>query len=220
LALAGAAQADVTISTKPTSNIVCDAGVCTPTAKKAVLNASELAGMLASGDVTVNTAGNLASNITVSAPLSWTSTSRLTLDAYQSVSVTKPVSVTGTGAMTITTNDGGSGGDLTFDGKGRVIFWDMASSLVINGQSFMLVKTLGNLRVAVKSNPNGAYALADNYNAQRNGVFSKAPIKELFGTLEGLGNVISNLAMKNFNHNRPRLAFIAAIAARSAISDL
>ncbi len=208
--LAGAAQAEVTISAKPTANISCAAGVCTPTAKKAVLNAGELAGMLASGDVAVNSAGSLAKDIAVKAALSWASTNRLTLDAYQSVTVTKPVSVTGTGALTIITNNGGTGGDLSFDGKGRIVFWDMTSSLIINGQSFTLVKTLKALKSAVKANNKGAYALADNVNAAKSGVLKKAPIKSLFGTLEGLGNVISNLTITSVDHNPPPIGLIGA----------
>jgi hypothetical protein len=207
LGAAGAAQADVEISNKPTVNIACASGICTPMAKKAVLNATELAGMLASGDVTVNTAGGLAGNIGISAALSWASTSRLTLDAYQSVTVTKPVSVTGTGALTIATDDGGSGGDLTFDGKGRVVFWDLASSLVINGQSFTLVKTLDQLRDALKADVEGAYALADNYNAKRK-VFKKAAIQEVDGIFEGLGNVISNFHISTADDKPPPLALI------------
>ena len=203
----GAARADVTISAKPTSNVICAAGVCTPTAAKAVLNVGELAGLLASGDVSVNTAGALAANIQISAALSWTSTSRLTLDAYQSVTVSKPVSVTGTGALTVTTDDGGSGGDLTFEGKGRAVFWDMTSSLVINGQSFVLVKTLNALKAAISADWHGAYALADSDNVKRK-VFNKAPIKRFFGTLEGLGNVVAHFTMSNIRHNPPPLALI------------
>ena len=85
----------------------CDAGVCSPTASNAVLNVNDLTDMLASGDVKVTT-GSGATNIVVKDALGWTSTSRLTLDAIQSVEIDKPVMVTGTGAVTITTNDGGT----------------------------------------------------------------------------------------------------------------
>src|SRR6185295_16277638 len=59
LTFATGAQADLSISNKPTQNITCDAGVCTATAQKAVLNANDLQAMLASGDTVVKT-GTLA----------------------------------------------------------------------------------------------------------------------------------------------------------------
>ena len=141
--LAGtAARADVTISSKPTQNMSCQAGVCTATAQKAVLNADDLAGMLASGDASVAT-GTVANDIELHAALSWASTSRLTLDAQRSVILKKPMSVTGTGALTIATNDGGRNGEFAVvPEQGSVQFWDLASSLVIDGQSFELLPVL------------------------------------------------------------------------------
>ena len=60
-----------------------------------------------------------------------TSTNRLTLDAYRSITFNNLVTVVGTGALTITTNDGGTGGDFRFFGKGHVEFWDTDSDLVV-----------------------------------------------------------------------------------------
>jgi hypothetical protein len=117
------AQADVSISSKPTQNMSCDAGVCTATAQKAVLNVSDLQAMLASGDVAVKFGGG-ALAIQVNDGISWISTSRLSLDANTSVGVHKPVTISGRGALTITYNDGGSGGDLLFDKNGEIDFWD------------------------------------------------------------------------------------------------
>ena len=92
-----AARADITISNKPTENMTCSGGVCTATAKKAVLNASDLANMLASGDATVKS--GIAKSIRVDQLLSWETTSRLTLDAKQSITVNKPITVAGNGAL-------------------------------------------------------------------------------------------------------------------------
>src|SRR3954447_1790741 len=91
-----AARADVAISNKPTQNMSCDNGVCTATAKKAVLNVGDLQSMLVSGDVAVRT-GSAANEININQPLPWANTSRLTLDAQRSVIVNKPMTVTGTG---------------------------------------------------------------------------------------------------------------------------
>ena len=65
VAAATSAQASVQISADPTQNMNCTGGVCTPTAKDAVLNATDLANMLATSDVKVVT-GNRAVTITES----------------------------------------------------------------------------------------------------------------------------------------------------------
>ena len=70
-----AAQAALEISAKATSNVTCSAGVCTPTAKKAVLNVGDLANMLADGDITVQS-GSVAQDIEIDDGLSWTSAHR------------------------------------------------------------------------------------------------------------------------------------------------
>ena len=97
----------------------CDAGVCTAAAKKAVLNVGDLQAMLASSDITVKT-GSVTENIDIDRPLSWASTSRLTLDAHQFVIVKRPVTVTGAGSLTLIDNDGGTAGDLLFLGKAAI----------------------------------------------------------------------------------------------------
>jgi hypothetical protein len=189
------AHADVMISTAPTQNMSCSGGVCSPTAPSAVLNARDLATMLASGDVKVTT-GSGATNIVVKASVGWASTSRLTLDAMQSVEIEKPVMVTGTGGVTVTTNDGGSGGDLMFDGKGNVTFWDLSSNLIVNGNSYTLVGDIATLASDVTANPTGFYALANDYNASADGTYASAPITTWFeGTFEGLGHAIDRLAI-------------------------
>ena len=189
-------HAAVSISTKPTQNMSCSGGVCTPTAKKAVLNVSDLASMLASGDVKVSS-GSLAQNIEIVAAFSWTSTNRLTLESYRSITFKKPVVVAGTGALTITTNDNGSGGDFQFVDKGRVEFWDTSSSLIINGLTYTLVKSIRQIAKAAHTN-GVAIAVARDIGAGRK-VYTSAPVVELSGILEGLGNTISNLTINSDN---------------------
>jgi hypothetical protein len=195
--VAGSAHAAVTIKNRATRNMNCAAGVCTPTAKNAVLNTNDLQTMLATSDVTVNTGANAVS-IAVSAPLTWASTSRLTLNASNSISIKAAVVVEGTGAMTLTPGQGGSGAGLNFFPGGSISFWDNASSLIIAGQSYALVSDLATLNSDVASNPLGRYALAKNYDAT--GVsFSDSPVQApLTGTFEGLGNTISNLFLLPF----------------------
>ncbi len=195
LGTVASAHADLVISAKPTQNVTCSAGTCTATAQQAVLNVSDLAALLASGDVSVASA-SVAQDIEIDATLSWVSPNRLTLDAYRAISFKRPVTVAGTGALTITTNDGATGGDFVFSGRGHVVFWDLTSSLIINGDSYLLVKKLSDLRSLIGI-PGHSVALADNYNAQKKGVYRKSPLKQLYGTLEGLGNVISNLSVSD-----------------------
>jgi len=193
---ATAAQAAVTISDKPTSNMNCSGGVCTPTAKKAVLNVGDLATMLATGDVKV-VSNSQSVDMKFAAPLSWTRTSRLTLDSYRSIVFQQPVSVTGIGALTITTNDGGSGGDFSFENEGHIQFWDLRSSLITNGTGFTLVFNIKQLAHAVISDPAGNYALAKPYNASKDGIYAAPPVGGVVGIVEGLGNAISNLSVNN-----------------------
>lgn len=192
---ASPAQATLAISNQATKNIKCKNGICKATAHFAVLNAGDLAGMLASGDITVRP-GTRALDIDVKAPFSWASASRLTLDAYHSITIARTVTVAGPGALTITTNDGGSGGDYVFADMGRVTFWDVSSSLIINGTSFTLANSIATLASAIAAHPVNSFALANNYDAGVDGTYGSTPSPTtLFGGFEGLGNTISNLSM-------------------------
>ena len=208
------AQADLAISGKATQNVNCVGGVCTATAQKAVLNVTDLTSMLAIGDVNVTT-GAGAITITVESPFSWTSTHRLTLDAYQTVSFRAPVVVAGTGAVTITYNDGGTGGDLIFFPGAKLDFWDTKSTLTIDGNSYKLVSDIGTLSGDVAKRSKGSYALVKDYNAGVDGTYTAAPIATKFGGLfEGLGHVISNL---NIDVHDAVFVGLFAIVGRSAL---
>jgi hypothetical protein len=196
------AHAAVTISTATTKNISCTSGACTPTAKNAVLNVSDLTTMLASGNVTVNTGtGSLAAqveDIVVAASFNWANASSLTLDAYRSVTVDQPVADNGSGAVTLTTNDGGSGGNLSFVSGGSLSFLGISNGLTINGKAYTLENTLASLASAVASNPAGAYAFASNYDANHDGTYGQSPVPTTFtGLFQGLGNTISNVTLNN-----------------------
>ncbi len=201
LVMGTAAQAAVTISSDPTKNMKCAHGVCSPTARDAVLNAVDLANMLASSDVKIKT-GNGALDIAVVSSFSWTSGSRLTLDAQINVAFVAPVDVAGIGSVTILTNDGGTGGDLAFAGGGQLGFRDMSSSLNLNGGNYMLVNDIATLAHAIALNPSGLFALANHYNASVDGTYSNSPIASFSGTFEGLGNTISNLTLADIKSKK------------------
>jgi hypothetical protein len=202
LGMTAAARADVTISTDATANMSCTSGVCTPTAKKAVLNVSDLTTMLSSGNVVVNTGMGLLAkqvkDIVVAAGFNWASASSLTLDAYDSVTVNQPVAVNGSGAVVLTTDDGGTKGALSFGKKGGISFLSTSNSVTINGATYTLVNSVAALAHDIAVNPAGAYALASNYDASQDGIYGTAPIPTtLTGTVQGLGNTISHLTIRD-----------------------
>jgi hypothetical protein len=129
--------------------------------------------------------------------------------------------VAGTGALTITTNDGGSNGDFHFASKGHIEFWDAASNLTINGRSYILRASLKNFRRALR-NGDGAgqyFAQAKNWNLS-NHLYTVSPIAKQFnGTLEGLGNLISHLNVQD-NTYAGDVALIAALGASGTIRDV
>jgi hypothetical protein len=194
-----ASQAAVEISAKPTQNMSCTAGVCSPTAKKAVLNVIDLAGMLAGGDVKI-TSGSLAQDIVIDAALSWTSTGMLTLDAYRAITFNKAVVVAGVGGLTITTNDGGTDGDYEFVGAGHVEFWDLSSRLFINKTSYALARTFKDINLAVRHDAH-FLALAMSLNAKTKKPLTASPILRTPDGFEGLGNTISHLSITDSRDN-------------------
>jgi hypothetical protein len=196
------AQAALNISTQPTQNVICSGGSCTATNSIAFLNVNDLTTMLAAGDVTVFT-GTISNDIKVEAAINWASATRLTLDAHRSIEFKRSVTVAGTGgALTLVTNDnGGNGGDYWFDNSANVTFWDTTSSLVINGQNFTLVKDIATLATAIAANLSGAFALAANYDASADGTYAQAPITFVNGAVDGLGNAISHLSIRDSGHS-------------------
>ena len=209
------AHAALTISKQPTQNVNCSAGVCMATARRAVLNVTDLANMLAASNLTVES-GSSAEDIAFVAPLSWASGNRLTLDAWRSMTFKALMTVSGPGALTVIANDGGTGGAFAFAGHGRVRFWDLNSSVVINGASYVLVGDIAGLASDIAgASGAGNYALADNYNARPDGTYPSAPIPTAFtGTLEGLGNAISNLSINDSTDQD--VALFASLAGASA----
>jgi hypothetical protein len=183
----------------------------------------DLEAMLAAGNVTVTTtaSGIQATNIDVTTKLGWAANT-LTLDSYQSLSVTVPVTIKGNGGLSILTNDGGNGGELAFFGKGHVTFKKLSGKLSINGVSYRLVNSIASLASAIENKPSGDYALADNYDASKEGAYSNAPITQNFtGVLEGLGNAISNLTIRvDTVDTQISLGLFASIGDAGEVSDL
>jgi hypothetical protein len=124
---------------------------------------------------------------------------RLTLDANYNVAVKAAVTVAGTAGLTIVTNDGSTGGDLVFTPTGNVSFWDVNSSLIINGLSYVLANSVAGLASAIAAHPSVHFALASDYDASPDGRYTDAPITDLEGTFEGLGHEITGLRVRSRN---------------------
>jgi hypothetical protein len=121
--------------------------------------------------------------------LNWSSTSRLTFDANTNLNVQAPITVAGSRALTLTYSDGGLNGDLIFSNGGNATFSNLSSSLVINGNGYTLVDTLGALAGAVEVEHSGLFALSSDYDASGDGIYSKSVVENtLSGTFEGLGH--------------------------------
>jgi hypothetical protein len=196
---ASAAQANVTISTNQTQNMACSQGVCAPTASSAILNVNDLESLLASGKVEVTTTGTSveATNLVVDASVTWSSANALALVAYNTVTISEPISDTGHGGLTLTTNNGGSGGILSFGPNGNVTFATPSTKLLINGSQYKLYNTITSLAKAVGKNPAGNFAFAKTFDTGGH-VYKSSPIPTDFtGNFNGLGNTIENLTIND-----------------------
>jgi hypothetical protein len=213
------AAANITISNAPTQNMSCAGGVCVPTGATAVLNVTDLENLLASGNVKITTTGTgiQATDIRLGAKLDWSSSNTLSLDAYKSVSVDKPVSVKGNGGFAVITNDGGNKGEFSFGAGGHLTFANLSSSLAINGVNYSLVSNIGALATAITVDAGGAFALANNYDASRDGTYATPPVSTVFtGAFNGLGNTISNLTINDPVQN----AYVGLFAETSGNASL
>jgi hypothetical protein len=219
LALAAQARAAVVISNAATSNMNCAGGVCTATAADAVLNEKDFRGLISHGDLTL-ASGSAAQDIVIAAKVQWAKNHHLTLDAYRGINFLFELTSEGTGAVTLTTNDGGSGGALSFTSKGKMTFWDPSSALTINGVSYTLANDVVTLASAIAAHPSHAFAFGRGYDASVDGTYGGPPVPTpLSGTFNGLGHTISNLKIVHNGHGRDADALFAAIAIGGKASD-
>jgi len=206
------AGADIVISNDPTENMSCSSNACAPSRKHAVLNATDLLNMLATGSVTVNTSYYHHNHfrllsVYVNVPLSWATPSVLSFE--WDATINAPVTIMGTGGLNfgesafvyapVTVMGAGSITtrlpiNLSF--AGSLTFWDLSSKFTENQQPVTLVGDVTTLAADIAAADGaGFFALANDYDAG-NDTFSKAPIPEFKGYLIGLGHTISNLTIK------------------------
>jgi The GLUG motif len=191
------ATAAVTISADPTSNMMCSSGVCTPTNTDAILNVGDLEALLAAGNVSVTTTGSglEANDIDVIAPFSWATSGALALSAHQSIIFNSSVSVQGTGGVSIAVGNHANV-PLYFLRGASLSFEDLSDVLSINGTRYKLESTITKLARAIAAHPRSAFALAKDYSARHDRIYSASPIAIPFeGKFTGLGHVITELSL-------------------------
>lgn len=188
-----AAQADMAVSKDATQNVSCQAAHCTATAESAVMNVRELKQLLAANPHVALDAG-VASTITITAPLTWTSASILDLRAIKSVVVNERVTVAGQGGVNIYTANSG----LSFAPKASLSFWNLTSPLTINGKAYTLVPDVKTLANGLQQSKGvGLYALANDYDAAPDGSdFYPIYLLGAGSHIEGLGHSIAHLLLR------------------------
>jgi hypothetical protein len=212
------ARAALTISAAASSGVTCSAGLCTTASDDAVLNVNLLEQLLSQGDLKVES-GSAAQDIVVAVEISWSGGNALTLDAYRSLTITAPIAVTGSGGLALLTNDGGSGGSFVIGQRGQVTFAALTNSLSINGKAYTLVGNIATLAADITARPGGYYALAESYDASADGSYATAPVQtKVLGTVEGLGNTISNLTIAA-QHGKT-IGLFGTIGAGGTVRDL
>ena len=190
---ASAASADVAISSDPTQNMTCSAGVCSPIDTPAVLNVTDLTNMLASGDVEVTNVKqklrrtHYLGDIAILAPINWASSQKLTLLPYRhQIIISGSITVMGEGGLVF-------GSNWSLAPGTSVTFW-VNSYFAVGSSQYVLAADVPTLASEIAANPKGYFALANDYDASAD-TFRKAPIPSLQGQLLGLGHTISNLTI-------------------------
>ncbi|MEW6634249.1 MAG: MBG domain-containing protein, partial [Pseudomonadota bacterium] len=188
-----------------------DTGGFTAGANDSVINVTTLQNQLALANVTISTGsgGSQAGDITIAAPISW-SANTLTLSAYHSIVFNAGATIGGVGGLSLVTNNGGSGGTITYALGASATFTGTpgAQALSINNQNYTLIYDINGVQ-AINNGLTGLYALANTIDASAtynwNGPKGFIPLgtdgnsniqnggNGFTGTFDGLGHTINNL---------------------------
>jgi filamentous hemagglutinin family protein len=161
-----------------------------PEANASSIPAGLLEAELDASNVTLQTlsTGTQSGNITLLTPLNWSVANTLKLSATKDIDINAPLTTAG-GSLNFTYS-----GKLRFGAGGYVTYLNPSGSLTINGTPYVLATNFTSLLSEVSNNPTGYYALANNLNASGT-TYASSPGGVFSGTLEGLGNTISNLTV-------------------------
>lgn len=183
------------------------------------ISASKLSKLLATTNVEISSTDGQGKdgNVNVSAAVSWSAGTTLTLTATNDINVNAAITATGDTAG-LTLNAGGDiyvneavilsgshaalsltyGGDYTIDtASGAAITLSGAdASLVINNEAYILIHSMDQLAAIddATGTASGNYALGNDISAEGT-TYDGAVVARLNGTLSGLGHAISGLAI-------------------------
>jgi filamentous hemagglutinin family protein len=191
-------------------------------ANDSIINATILQTALGAAHVTITTgtSGSQAGNITVAAPLTWSTPTILGLNAAGGIAINAPISITGAGglALNATAQAGITTTGLTFGNGGSVDYGaiDHGGTFSLNGNSYTLVYSMAQLDAIDAVNAvdgtaleiygaglAGNYALATNLSAAGTaysqaliGTNSSGDVDTQFtGRVDGLGHTVTGLTI-------------------------
>jgi len=197
------------------SNLIIDATAATiiDTALAAGTNVTEQTTATGFSGVGNVVTGN--GDVDVASALSWNTAATLTLSAFNNITVSAPITVSGAGTLVLTYNNNQGGintaGALSFVmGQGSAQFTSQASNPALfinngtpgsgNGTQYTLIyDTSATLGVGIQSlnNSSGNFALAVPLDATSLGTLTTALIPKFSGNFNGLGNTVSNLTINS-----------------------
>ncbi|MGU3492567.1 YDG domain-containing protein [Xanthobacteraceae bacterium A53D] len=191
-----------------------------PVANDSVLQAGALTNALALANVTVTTgsSGTQAGNITVEAPIVWSSNSILTLQAAGAINIAADIRATGASAGLVLQHGAGydyhmKGGAVTLTGANASLQIGTAGAL----HNYTLIQSMADLDNIDITGLGGRYAVVRDLAAGGT-TYNRSVVEGTFtGTFAGLGHVISNLTIRDTSSQNVGL-FSAANG--SAIRDL
>jgi hypothetical protein len=196
---------DIVISTGTNSGGSFVNGVWVPTATS-VINNALLDNQLALSNVVVSTGlvgspGSDAGNITVSAPIAWSSNFGLTLTAANTIAIDAPISVNGGGQVTLNYNTSAVDNLSFFGGKITFAPGFCCQALTINQVPYTLLYSMNDVQTKVNADLSGAFALAGDLSSTT--TFTQAVVAPglseigFSGQFEGLGHTITGLTIND-----------------------
>ena len=183
-----------------------------------------------SGPGNANASG--AGDITITAPITWSSANQLKLDAYHGINVTAPITVAGAGQVSFVTNDttgtgvAGTGtGDYSFGlgpsgFAGNLTFTNApggGQGLSINGSAYTLLYSMSDL--AGINGSSGNFALTNNLTAPAT-AYATSVISTFAGTFTGLGHTLDQLKIANLNSFDIGIGLIGHMGPTANLRDL
>ena len=174
---------------------------------------------------------NGTSDITINAPITWSTRNALTLDAANAITVNATIDVAGPGTVNIraATDPNYGGAQLAFGSGGSVQFTgtpDSGQALSINGQSYTLLYSMNDLQNIIDGNLSGNYALAKPLDATGNwtpiGTNEGSGMNGggFTGDFQGLGNAISNLTIAPTAQNLNSIGLFGSIGVGGVVENL